>query len=472
MLIRASIPAPAGVLIAAGLLVAGCTSYAPKPLDLGSHEDEWRARTPEDESVRSFAQSLASGSPSDGEPFDPSDGLSLSEGELVALVYNPDLRLARLRAGVATASAEHAGLWDDPEFAIDVLRVTESVSNPWVITPGLAITIPISGRLAVEKQRADAAARAELDRVAEAEWRTRYEVRIAWSDWSAAMLRLREQELLIASIGSLVGSTTRLADAGEMIRTEATLFAIEQSQREYELRRLRGVAGESEQRLRSLLGLSPSAPVTFIAELDVSQSIDVNERDGWEFRHPTLVRLRQQYEVAEQTLRREIRKQYPDLTIGPLYETDQGQSRVGFLGAIPIPVLNANKQGIAEAEVERELARAEFETEYERMVGAIAAAEARAASLGAERDQIVTQMAPLVDRQLRDARRLLELGEGGGLVLLESLVRANDTKLHLIDVRLDEARSLAELAYLAGPVTGPGSAPDDPTLTATDEVTP
>ena len=40
-----------------------------------------------------------------------------------------------------------------------------------------------------------------------------------------------------------------------------------------------------------------------------------------------LRRLREEYEVAEHALHREIRKQYPDLTIGPLYETDQGQSQ-------------------------------------------------------------------------------------------------------------------------------------------------
>ena len=62
-----------------------------------------------------------------------------------------------------------------------------------------------------------------------------------------------------------------------------------------------------------------------------------------------LRQLREEYEVAEHALHREIRKQYPDLTIGPLYETDQGQSRLGFLGATPLPLLNATRPGIAEA---------------------------------------------------------------------------------------------------------------------------
>lgn len=445
-------PRPAAALAAAGaVMLAGCASYEPSPLDLDAHSAAWRDRAPSHESVHAFAEQIAPERSESNAPFDPGDGLSLSEGELVALVFNPDLRLSRLRAGVAAASAEHAGRWDDPQLSIDVLRITESVPNPWIITPGLAFTIPISGRLEAEQARAEAAQHAALARVAEEEWRIRRDVRIAWFEWSAAQHRLRAQRELLDSTSSLATSTDRLAEAGEMLRTEAALFSIERAQREYEAARMRGRAAETEHRLRSLLGLAPDAPLHLTPSLATDPAWQPNPRPDPGARSPTLSRLRHEYEVAEQTLRREIRKQYPDLTIGPLYESDQGQSRIGFLGAIPIPVLNANAQGIAEAQAERELARAAFETEYERIVGAMAVTRARAESLAQERAAIVDHMAPLVDRQVSDASRLLELGESGGLILLESLVRAHDMKLHLIDVRLDEAAAHAQLAFLAGP---------------------
>lgn len=449
-------------------IAGGCRAYEASPLDLPAHGDAWRARSPADEPVREFAERIAHARDDESTVFDPSDGLSLAEAELVALVYNPDLRIARLRAGVAAATAEHAGLWDDPEFAIDVLRITENVSNPWVITPGLAITIPISGRLQAEKSRADAAMRAELSRIVEDEWRVRRDLAIAWSEWSAAMLRLDEQRRLLDSIGSMVSTADRLADAGELPRTEATLFAIERAQREYQRRRLAGEVEEAEQRVRALMGLAPEAPLALTPSLDPGFAVSEVDSPG---DHPTLARLREEYEVAEQTLRREIRKQYPDLTIGPLYESDEGQSKVGFLGAIPIPILNANRQGIAEAESLREVARAAFETEYERLVGAIAAANALARSLRNERAHIVDEIVPLIDRQLVDARRLLELGEGGSLVLLESIVRAHDTKMHLIDVRLDEARSSAVLRYLSNAPTHPPEHLASPSATEAVEET-
>lgn len=453
MPIHPSRPAPAAayflVLGSAAVLLAGCQSYQSRPLDLAAHRDTWLARSPGDEPVRAFAEELAE----EGErsPFDLSDGLSLAEAEVVALVFNPDLRLARLRAGVASATAEHAELWQDPQFGIDFLSMVEGGSNPFLITPGLSLTIPISGRLEAEKARADAAVAAELTRVAEQEWQTRIEVRRAWLNWSAALLKAEQTERLLTSIESLVGSTTRLAEAGEIVRTEATLFTIEQSSQRQAMLRYRGQAAEAEQELRILLGLSPDAPLELVPT--VATVIDPEELtpDAAADRSLTLARLRDEYEVAEQTLRREVREQYPDLTIGPLAEFDRADTLLGFSLSLPIPILNANKQGIAEAHAERELARAAFETAYERLVGSLAATNARLDTIREQREVIETEIAPLVDRQLADAQNLLQLGEGGALVLLESLTRVGQTQMSLIDARLGESLTIARLGELIGP---------------------
>lgn len=382
---------------------------------------------------------------------------------MIALVYNPDLRMARLEAGVALATAEHAGRRDDPQLSVDLLRITQSVPDPWIVGVGLGITLPISGRLEAEKDRADAVYEAKLLAIVEAEWKTRHQVRLAWLAWSAARVTLEQQSQLIDTIGALVDATSKLAEAGELPATEAGLFAIERMQRRYELRRLQGEVAVAEQRLRALMGLSPQAPLQLNPQvLGVETKGDKSEKrsvDG----NPTLARLKQEYEVAEQTLLREVRKQYPDLTIGPVVENEEGQSRIGLGGGIPIPILNANKQGIAEGKAKRELARAAYETEYERLTGTLAQTQAKAKALTEERELVADEMAPLVDSQVMRARKLLDLGEGGGLVLLESLVRAHETKLHLIEVRLDEAHAYAELQHLAGPDDTSLSEPDNTT---------
>jgi len=445
-------PTCAAALLGVLALAAGCQHYEPRPLDLDGHSDAWRGRAAGDDSVRAFADQLAVLGQSSG--FDLSDGLDLAEAEVVALVYNPDLRLARLRVGVAAATVEHAEVWADPEFSLDFLRVTEAVADPWVITPGLALTIPISGRLEAEKARADAALRKSLIEVAEEEWATRLRLRRAWAQWSAAVFRGEQIEALLATIEPLALSTGRLARAGELPSTEAGLFAIEQATQRQALTHARGEATEWLHRIRMLIGLAPDAPLQCTPTLYSQAGRDPRIADCL-----GIARLREAYEIAEQTLLREVRRQYPDLVIGPLYESDQGQSRIGFFGALPLPVFNGNRQAIAEARAAREVARAAYEIEYERLAGSLAVMRARLETARAARKAMEGDVVPLVDRQLDAARRVFELGEGGTLVLLESLVQAGRVRLALIDARLSEMLATTDVASLSVPAGVPGPQP-------------
>lgn len=312
----------AGALIAAATLAAGCTAYEARPLDQVAHERIWRARSATDARIADFAHRLQE-RPGAEPPFDPNDGIGPGEAEAIALCFNPDLRLARLEAGVVAAGAEHAGRWDDPEFSIDLLRVAESVPDRWIVSPGLALTIPLSGRLGAERDLASAEVRAAGQQVLEAEWAVRHELRLAWLEWSAAVLRQEQLAGLLDSVQTLADSTARLADAGEMLRTEATLFSIERVRRRQESDRQHGLVREAEQRLRAVMGLAPDAPVVLLPTLALADPPEVSVSNEVGERNPSLARLREQYDAAEHALRAEIRKQYPDLTIGPLYESDQ-----------------------------------------------------------------------------------------------------------------------------------------------------
>ena len=440
--------------------LAGCQAYEPRPLDLAAHREAWHARVLEQGSLAEFLERLELGSYGRAGALDPSDGLTLDEGRLVALALHPDLRLARLRVGRAAAGAEHAGRWADPELSLSVLRITESVPDPWVIAPGLGFAIPLPGRLAAERGLAGAELRAARAAVVEAEWSVWHEVERAWVEWSAARLRAEETRRLVDALEGLVRTTSQLAERGELPRTEAALFLVEQAQRRNRLRWLEGEARAAEQRLRARMGLAPEASVELVTTLAIpppspsagpatADAPTVPDRIAAS--NPSLRRLRREYEVSEQTLRREVREQVPDLTLGPLFESDEGQSRVGLLGAIPLPFLNANARAIAEARVAREIARAALEAEYESLVGRWAAAAARAEALAEQRADMEAVLVPLVDRQLEDAVQLLRLGEGTSLVLLESLARAHQTKLDLVETSSAEALARAEVAHLIGP---------------------
>jgi outer membrane protein, heavy metal efflux system len=452
--------------LAAALFAAacggGCQSYHSRPLDLPAHAESWHARRAADAAIQRFAERPDPGDvPGERRVFDPADGLSLEEAETVALVFNPDLRLARLHAGVARALADHAGLWEDPVFQVDILHILESVSKPWIFSPGIALTLPLSGRLNIEWERAAASLRAELLRVAEAEWTVQRELRETWAAWTALQLKVDETERLIDTLHRLVEATSMLVDAGEMLRTQAALFAIERGQRLQDDRRIAAELVQVELQLKQIMGLSPDAAVELIPGIH-GLAESVSPEDSWEAaalaaRNPTLLRMGTEYQAAEESLREQIARQYPDLVIGPAYESDQGQSRIGLLGGISLPVFNRNRRGIAEAEAQRELARGSFEVAAERLLADLAATEAHLRSLRDQRQYVEQDLVPQIDRQIADARRLLELGEddaSGGLVLLESLRRAHELRLYLIDLRRDELLAEIRRRHLLGPPPG------------------
>ncbi|MEM7309948.1 MAG: TolC family protein [Planctomycetota bacterium] len=438
--------ARAGALVVFAL--GSCQTYAPEPLDLDAHRAAWHARD---------AADAAAGEPRPLAPaptaFDVADGLTLDEGRLVALAFHPELRLARLRVGRAEASAEHAGRWADPTLGISALRVADDVPDPWILAPQLTLPIPISGRLGVERARAAEARKAELAVLREAEWRVWRDVRVAWSRWSALRLRAEESERLVRDLTPLAETASRLAASGELSGPEATLFALGEARHAAHARRLRGEARAAELALLAELGLAPEADVRLLPALPAAPDATAGEElPAWAAeRNPTLARLRAEHRVAEETLRREIRAQIPDLTLGPQYESEQGQSRPGLWASIPLPLFNANRQAIAVARAERELARAAFEVGYERLAGRWSAAAARAAALAAQRADFERALQPLLDVQTTQAAELLRLGEASALVLLESLVRAHEIQQERIDARLAQTLVWAELEHLGGP---------------------
>src|SRR5687768_15526793 len=126
------------------LCLCGCAQYTPAPLDPSADLAELMARSPASGDVAAYARSLAEHDPA-AVRYDPSDGLSLAEAEVVALFFNPSLRAARLKAAVPLASAEHAGRWEDPELVVDAERILQSVEDPWVLGGVLNFTLPLSG---------------------------------------------------------------------------------------------------------------------------------------------------------------------------------------------------------------------------------------------------------------------------------------------------------------------------------------
>lgn len=453
------------------MVAGGCQSYERKPLDLAAAREAWLARSPSDDTARAFAERLGRAEAT-GAPFDPSDGLTLAEAEPVALVFNRELRLARLEANVTQATADFAGLWDDPVAGVDIERIVSGVPDPWVVAGTIGLTIPISGRLEVEKERAGAQHAAELQRVAAKEWATRAALRELWIEWSAQTHRVNLATDLIERLRLVAALADRQERAGVLSRIDARLFRVELAGSEAELIASRARVRELELQVRDVLGLAPQAPVrlvetvVFAARDGASQwSVEALEPGNLE-----LSAIRSEYEAAEQALRLEVREQYPDLTIGPGFGTDQGDERVLLGIRLPIPLWNRNRQGVAEAAAAREVARGRFESLYERLGSRLAIAQTRHEAGRAMREAVETGVLPLADEQDAEVRRVAELGRVDSLLLLQAIKSQYDAKARLIDARAEEAIGGVRLDELIGP-PAPTTSSGAPELSPADPQT-
>lgn len=440
------------------LTLGGCQSYEPKPLDLESHRAAFLARTLESQEVTDFAQSLSSTTGVPMREFNPQDGVSLAEAEAIAIVFNADLRLARLRAGVTQARVENAGLWEDPTIGVDLTRILESTPNPWKVFSSIGLTIPLSGRLEIEKERAGFEHAADLARIVEAEWELRMALRRAWSEWSALDARLTASRDFLSRVEQIVGIVDAMERAGEMARTEARLFRVEQLARRTDSVLLESHVATSLLTIKQLMGISPDAEVRLepvLSQPHERTSLTPEQisamRDSLATRSPMLLVARTEYEIAERQLELEVRKQYPDLHIGPGYGREDGQDQLLLGLSVPLPILNGNRQGIAEANAARELSRVEVEVLQERVMSALSEAIITLQAASTQRDTLESDLVPMVDAQYADAREIARLGEVNTLVLLESLGRQYDAKLRLIDAVRSETQAVITIDALIGP---------------------
>jgi outer membrane protein TolC len=436
----------------AACAAAGCQSYTPRPLDDESHMLQWQSRRVDSDEIKAFAESLAQAG--DVTSLDVADGVSLGEAHVVALAYNADLRDARARAAVALAGAEYAGLWDDPVLDVDVLHILESVPNPWVIGAAVGFTVPLSGRLDVEKSLARAEHELALREVIEREWAIAADLRRSWLAWSVAHLQAELNTQLLQRIEAMIQIVERLEEAGALTRLESRLFRLERASRETDRIRFEAEAARLEVEIKSLMGLLPDAPVTLLPTVVLGENWRPSEgveRRETLLRNPALASSRAAYDAAEHALHLEVRRQYPDITLGPAVERDEDQSKIGFIFGLPIPILNANRRGIAEAGARRDHERIAYERKLEQLVSALSAAEIQWRAAKRVREQIEQIAIPLIEEQLAEHQQLADMGQLDTLLTLETLIRAQEAKSQLVEARLDEALALNRIGELIGP---------------------
>lgn len=437
------------------IALAGCARYEASPFGLAETRDRIAARSPGDASLAEYARHLQQAGRAAA--FDPSDGLTLAEAEVVALFYNPALREVRARANVAHVLVKDAARWDDPELHIDGERITEDVDDRWVLGGTVGLTIPISGRTGVERHRRRAVADAATFGIAVQEQQVLGELRRQWLTWSAKMERATILRDTVGRLDRLGKSADALAGAGELTPLDARAIRIERVLRAAELLDVESEVLQASARLRALLGLRHDAPLALVPSVSLVAPEDL-AIDA----HPALLQAQADLFATERAFELEVRKQIPDLRIGLGYGVDEGESRVLFNGMIPVPVLNANRLAIAESRATRDAAKIATERAAESLEHELA--QARLALEAAERrvQFLQEQLAPITDQQATDAERIGTAGEFNTLLMLDAVGKQADARLLIVTAVLARSVAAADLANFAAATsstTAPTSMP-------------
>lgn len=288
--------------------------------------------------------------------FDLSKGLDMDDVAILAVLNNPELKLARDDAGIAYAQAFSAGLLPDPQLAL-----TGDLSNGAGPGSARAFSAGLSYDLMVlvTHGAVDAAAQAEVKKT---------DMNLLWQEWQVvAQARLLYVKLIYTQkIAGLLDQNLSLFEdrvkhdqqaydqhyvSSELVLPDLTALQDLRKQRNDLARQI----NQLQHDVTSLLGLNPEAQValqepaandarwTMVDDIDISR-----EAAQLATRRPDLLALQSGIEAEDQRYRAAILAQFPAMNIGFIRARDSTPIYSYGLGVtMTLPLLNRNRGNIA-----------------------------------------------------------------------------------------------------------------------------
>ena len=397
-------------LLAAGIL-CGCRSYEPKPIDWN---EEANAGVTNEVRIA-----------------------SLDDAVTLALIGNRELNALRLKSANSAKAAKESGWWEDPELDFDLMRIINPSEHPFLGGASIAFTIPLSGATAIAAKADELYAQADIAEIKAAERDTGAEarhaaIRLAALRRRAALLSEHDSDERIVRARENVG---KLHEAGEVSASELAGVQRQKHIRHHALMETEREIAETEIAFLRILGLRPGTKISLTLPLRDRPSMPSDADDPLELvRHPKVEAALARLGGTEKSLEAEIRRQYPDLKLGPAYANEEGLDRFGLIAGASIPLWNRNRKGIAEAEGARDEARRAAIDAWRSLVCDAATARVHLSNL------LMHPPVPANEREQTD-----KLADAGELTPLDYLA----VREQIFDLRLDELNWRRDVALAA-----------------------
>jgi outer membrane protein TolC len=345
-------------LVTLGMLTA-CSTYQPLSLPVAndlltevSHTKETVAAMPST-SLRSH-------------PFDPGDGFDRIELATLAVLNNPDLKLARADAGIARAQAFSAGLLPDPQIA---LSRDHQLGYPSGATIAFTAAMTIDFAALLNHPALAAAADADARKA---------ELNLLWQEWQT----VAQSEVLFAKIVAQEKTLTSLrryqrlfndrwartktaAERGLLSSDAVTPYLTALQDVNRQVSDLERQNNQSRHDLDTLVGVDPAVTLVLVDRDDDPHIEEASVRAALPqvlLRRPDLKALAAGYEAEDDRYRGALIAQFPGFTFGPDRARDTTNvNTTGFALGITLPVFNRNRGNIAIERATREKLKVEFQ---------------------------------------------------------------------------------------------------------------
>jgi CRISPR system Cascade subunit CasA len=405
--------------IAATLVVSSCAHYSPAP----PHPETFPAAFDE----RSLEQ--------------PPAGGAWREEDLLraALARNPAVAEAAAKYAEALAAARAARSAPNISLTLTVEYARER--HPWGHAAATDIPLDLGARRSTRVSTADLQALQAFYDYQEAAWDVRTALakavgELAGADqvigWAEKIAALRQERVARLELRTAAGEDDRFlayAARNDLIAAETRVHEA-RARRDQARAALAKAVGVPATSLLELKVAPPPAPPPGFDLVGWRRDAALSRRD--------VFRALADYDIAENALRLEVAKQYPDIRIGPGYYWDHGVLKLPFNLALTLPPTDLNRANIRKAEAARTAAGRSLET-----VQANALAAVDHAALGLQAARVARDLAreehlPAARRAAEAAGLMLRLGEGD---------RVDELAAHAAEAEAEFAVLDAERAY-------------------------
>jgi outer membrane protein TolC len=349
---------PSFVLLLA-ITLAGCATYREQPLGTRSTLPEQIPDLSIDARQMPLPELAA-------HSFDPRDGLDITEVAMLAVVNNPDLKIARAAAGIWHAQAFAAGLLPDPKV-IATTDVPDKGQAATTTAYNVGLSFDVLGMLT----RAPRYSAARQDA-------RKTDLNLLWMEWQVVaqarllFVRITQQRQLMEILqlthgvfAERYGLTRTALDRGLLTLDAVTPHLVALQDVSRQINDLERLMSQSRHDLNFLLGVNPEVAVPLVGSAVVPELDDAAvERllPDLPRRRPDLIALQAGYKAEDQRYRAAILAQFPGLTFGFQRTRDATNVRqAGLNVSLTLPLFNRNRGAIAIELATRQMLHTEYE---------------------------------------------------------------------------------------------------------------